>query len=553
LSQKEKEFGLSRILMGSHVAEIDRKAISDGIDSKKLMKNAGTGVAKEIISDYRDYRSKRLPRGVVISGGGNNGGDGFVVAACLIEAGFDIKVFHITLPEKFSSDSSYYYNRLTEKKPVILEHLESADSGIFNESLKKCDFIVDAIFGTGLHKNLVRRPALDIIDLINSTSMKNKNIRVYSVDIPSGIDSDNGKVLGSAIYADRTITFGCKKIGNINYPGASHNGSVKVLDIGIPSKYFEGYEKIFEPTLEWVSEKIPRKLPWTYKHRVGKLLVIAGSSGFTGAAAMACMGALRAGAGLVSLACPRDTNSIFEEKLTEVITYPMEQTDSVSLHYKSLDKIMELAAKSDAAVIGPGISRQPDTIRLVRELLSSLEIPVLLDADGLQALTVAGDLKVERKVRNYDLVITPHSGELSSIMGIDRIPLEKRLEVNIDSSIKFSAVSVLKGAGTIISALLPKRKEGKVKNDVVSFINPTGNWGMASAGTGDILSGIIGSLLCQGMDPLDAAVCGTYIHGMAADIVSRKTSRTALIATDLLEGMKAVFLEIEKIKYAKEF
>jgi len=138
-------------------------------------------------------------------------------------------------------------------------------------------------------------------------------------------------------------------------------------------------------------------------------------------------------------------------------------------------------------------------------------------------------------------------------MGIDRIPLEKRLEVNIDSSIKFSAVSVLKGAGTIISALSPKRKEGKVKSDVVSFINPTGNWGMASAGTGDILSGIIGSLLCQGMDPLDAAVCGTYIHGMAADIVSRKTSRTALIATDLLEGMKAVFLEIEKIKYAKEF
>jgi ADP-dependent NAD(P)H-hydrate dehydratase / NAD(P)H-hydrate epimerase len=561
LYQKEKEFRLNRILMGSRVAEIDRKAISDGIDSKKLMKNAGTGVAKEIIYDYSDYGLKRSPRGVVISGGGNNGGDGFVAAGCLIEAGFDVKVFHVTLPEKFSSDSYYYYNKLIEKNPGLLEYLESADSEAFNDRLKKCDFIVDAIFGTGLHKNQVRRPALDIIDSINSSRMKNKNIRVYSVDIPSGVDSDNGKVLGSAVYADKTITFGCKKIGNINYPGASHNGSLKVLDIGIPSKYFEGYEKIFEPSLEWVSEKLPRRLPWTYKHRVGKLLVIAGSRGFTGAAAMTCMSAMRAGAGLVSLACPGDTNAIFEEKLTEVITYPMEQTDSVSLHYKSLDKIMDLAARNDAAVIGPGISREPETIRLVRELISSLEIPVLLDADGLQALTALNNVKDEQKTGHADLIITPHAGELSSIMGINKIPLEKRLEVNEDSSIKFRAVSVLKGAGTIISALLPGRKSGEirsrdngeVKNNVTSFINPTGNWGMASAGTGDILSGIIGSLLCQGMKPLEAAVCGTYIHGMAADIVSRKSSRTALIATDLLEGMKDVFLEIEKIKYAKEF
>jgi len=497
----------------------------------------------------------------VICGGGNNGGDGFVIAKYLIESGFNISVFHITLPEKFSSDSSYYYSKLIESNPGIAEYLKSADSEAFNDRLKTCDFIVDAVFGTGLHKNQVRRPALDIIESINSIRMANKKIWVYSVDIPSGVDSDNGRVLGGAVYADKTITFGCKKMGNINYPGASHNGSIKVLDIGIPPKYFEGYEKIFEPSLKWVSEKLPEKLPWTYKHRVGKLLVIAGSIGFTGAAAMTCMGALRAGAGLVSLACPGDTNDIFEEKLTEVITYPLEQTDRVSIHYNSLGAIMDLAGRSDAAVIGPGISREPETIRLVRELIGSLEIPVLLDADGLQALTGLHNVEDEQEIRNADLVITPHAGELSSIMGIDRIALEERLEINENSSIRFNAVSVLKGAGTIISAPLPSRKSeemssngtGEVKNNMISFINPTGNWGMASAGTGDILSGIIGSLLCQGMNSLEAAVCGTYIHGMAADIISKKSSRTALIATDLLEGMKEVFLEIEKLKYAKEF
>ena len=554
MPQIEKVQKLNRILMGKRVAEIDSKAIAGGIDSKKLMKNAGIGIAMEVISDYGDRSLKRVPRGAIICGGGNNGGDGFVIALHLLEFGYDINIYYIVLPDRFSPDSSHYYNKLSRVAPDRSEYLmPGASLKDFAIRLGKCDFIIDAIFGTGLHGDPVREHAMDIIEIINSVSRQTKGPEVYAVDIPSGIDSDNGKVLGNAVYADKTITFGCKKVGNINYPGADFNGRTKILDIGIPADYYGEYEQIFEPSFEWVVEKIPKKHSWTYKHQVGKLLVVAGSLGFTGAASMACMGALRSGAGLVTLVCPEELNEIFEEKLTEVITYPVKQTDMAAFHFDSLDEILELAEGMDAVVMGPGVSRDTDTIRLIRELVKKIKIPVLLDADGLQALRGPHNIEDGQKMRSADLVITPHAGELSSILGLEEIALEERLEVNEQASRKFKAVSVLKGARTVISdCLLDNSKKYRENSPVISYINTTGNWGMASAGTGDILSGIIGSLLCQGMIPIEAAVCGTYIHGLAADIICKRTSRTSLIATDLLDGIKEVFLKIEKIKYAKE-
>jgi NAD(P)H-hydrate epimerase len=289
---------------------------------------------------------------------------------------------------------------------------------------------------------------------------------------------------------------------------------------------------------------IPKKESWTYKHRVGQLLVVAGSLGYTGAAALTCMGALRSGAGLVTLVCPEELNGIMEEKLTEVITYPVKQTEMASIHFDNLEEILELSGRMDAVAMGPGISRDPSTIHLVRDLIKKIKVPVVLDADGLQALAGPHKIGDEKDIKVSDLVITPHTGELCSIMGLENIDLSQRLNVNEEASMNFRAVSVLKGAASVITGI----DDGMP----LSYINPTGNWGMASAGTGDILTGIIGSLICQGMKPLYAAICGTYIHGLAADIISKKTSRTSLIATDLLEGIKEVFLEIEKIKYKKE-
>ena len=537
---------LNRILKGSRIAEVDARAISKGIDSKWLMKNAGSGISKKIISDFENKKMKRAARGLVVCGSGNNGGDGLVAANDLLDYGMKVIVFHVSPISKFSPDSLFYFKRLEASRSNDIYYLNLKDNKIFSlfeEELKKADFILDAIFGTGLHGEDIHGPSKEVIEIINLAGEKNKDLEIYSVDIPSGVDSDNGRVLGTAIRADKTITFGCKKIGLVNYPGADFTGEIEIIDIGIPEKYYGQYEQIFEPDFQWVAENIPLKESWTYKHKVGNLLVIAGSIGFTGAASMTCMGALRSGAGLVALVCPRELNDIFEEKLTEVITYPVEQTEDISLHLNSLNKILELSDRFDALAVGPGLSRNPDTICLVKELLKKIKKPLVLDADGLSALYWQGN--VEKKdagsIENIDLtnvVITPHAGEMSSIMGVDRIPLEDRIKINMETAKKYKSISVLKGARTVIS---------DYKN--TTFINPTGNWGLASAGTGDILTGIIGSLLCQGMGLMESAVCGVYIHGLAADIMVKETSRTSLIATDLLEGIKRVFLEIEKIKY----
>lgn len=558
---------INKIIKGSHIAEIDKKCIEDGIDSKWLMNNAGTKVSDFITSYYEqtinnegpffidDIEIKKYPikqsalnkiKAIIVCGGGNNGGDGFVCAINLVKQNFKVSVFCLSPKQKFSSDSTYYFNELIKLKDEynydnlninFINDNSKKDIEIFKESLVNSDFVVDGIFGTGLHDNEIYGIAKDIITYINEAKKLNKNLKIFSIDIPSGIDSDNGKILGVAIKADFTITFSAKKIGLVNYPGASYAGQVDVVDIGIPEKYFNGYERIYEANLNWVAQKIPERTFQSYKHSVGKLLVIAGSLGFTGAATMVCEAAMRAGAGIVTLVCPWDLNTIFEIKLTETMTLPVAQTEEGSLHLNALSEILAIVDRYDALAIGPGISKNPSTIKLVKEILKKIKKPTVLDADGLKALSSI-DKEDEELYDLSHVVITPHPGELASILSRVNIGYENRFEINLETAKKFNVVSLLKGSGTLIT-----NQEG------LSFINPTGDFALATAGTGDILTGIIGSLLCQGMDTMSAAVCGAYIHGLASDIISKKTSKTSLIATDLLEGIKRVFLEIEKIKY----
>ncbi|MBC7333156.1 MAG: NAD(P)H-hydrate dehydratase [Actinobacteria bacterium] len=531
---------LGRILKGSRVAEIDRKCIASGIDSRWLMANAGTRVADFVL------RQGSRVKGIVVCGSGNNGGDGFVAAKKLLDCGMDVHVFYISPPERFTSDSKYYFERLKESYPQKLSYLDTGNidsRNILSSKLLESDFVIDAILGTGLHGKEVHgasREAIQLINLARETVAreKNRNLIIYSVDIPSGIDSDDGMVLGVSIKADFTITFGCKKFGLVNFPGAYYAGKVEVVDIGIPRHYYTEYEQIFEPDLEWVASKIPYRMPWTYKHRVGKLLVIAGSIGFTGAATMTCLAAMRAGAGIVTLVCSRGLNSIFEEKLTEVMTYPVGDVEDVFIHAKNIDEIAKHSESFDALAVGPGLSRNPDTLRFVKQLLRRITKPVVLDADGLCVLPDLREDIESSRLNLSNVIITPHAGELARILERDSIKLEERLDANLEAVEKYRLISVLKGARTLISG-----------PDGTTFVNPTGDWALATAGTGDILTGIIGSLLCQGMSPLDASVCGAFIHGFASDVMTKETSKTALIATDLLEGIKKVFLEIEKMKY----
>lgn len=534
-----KGTNLNRILKGSKIAEIDLRCKLSGIESKWLMKNAGSRIAEVIKKDFaRDAKKSiagRRAAGTIVCGSGNNGGDGFVAALELLDSGMEVKIFCTGPVEKFSPDSRFYFEKLNEKYKSSIFYL---DFDFFENCITQSDFIVDAIFGTGLHGKEILGSAKEVIEKINNAKNKNKKILIYAVDIPSGIDSDNAKILGAAIKADKTVTFSCKKIGLVSYPGAYFAGEIIVTDIGIPEKYFENYEEIYEASLEWVAGRLPFKKPWTYKHEVGKLLVVAGSIGFTGAATMTCEAAMRAGAGLLTLVCPWELNSIFEIKLTEVMTYPVEQTDDISIHMECLEEVIEISKKYDALAIGPGISTNPSTICLVREILKKVKKPTVLDADGLRALYGPREVESENNCDFSHVVITPHAGELASILGREKIALEDRLDANLEIAKKYNLVSVLKGAGTLIT-----EPGGR------TFINPTGSWALATAGTGDILTGIIGSLLAQGMSLADAAVCGTYIHGMASDIVAPCTSKTSQTATDLFEGIKKVFLEVEKIKY----
>ncbi len=525
---------MERILKGSRIAEIDRRCIDEGIDSKMLMQNAGSSVARVV---KNDLGNKKDLKGIVVCGGGNNGGDGFVAAIDLIREGIDIKVFFTQPSERFSEDTAFYFSRLEDlkKENIFFLNIEDKKSeGSFTGQLKEAHFLIDAIFGTGIHGKDLYGQARKLIEVINSIRPN----KIYSVDIPSGVDSDNGKVLGIAIKADTTVTFGCKKLGLINQPGAYHAGRVKVADIGIPSRYFEQYEQIFEPGMDWVAEKLPAREPWTYKHRVGKLLVVAGSVGLTGAACMVCTSAMRAGAGLVTLVCPWELNNIFEQKLTEVMTFPVNQTEDISIHYDSLEEILDLSKDFDALAVGPGISKNSGTIKLVRELLKRIEKPIVLDADGLAAIYGPREVNNDPDIDFSNVIITPHSGELALILGMDTIKLEERYDINIRASKEYNLVSVLKGPSTLIS-----------RPDGTTVINNTGDWALATAGTGDILTGIISSLASQGMDNFHSAVCGTYIQGMASDMVSLNTGKTSMVATDLLEGIKKVFLKLEKIKY----
>jgi hydroxyethylthiazole kinase-like uncharacterized protein yjeF len=580
----------SIILKGSRVEQIDAKCIADGMDSRQLMGNAGSRAAETIIKDYKDSflpneRNTGKLKGVIVCGGGNNGGDGFAAAACLINAGAQTDVFCITGAEKFSADSKYYFGLLSVENNAEIHFLNPEDISArqdFILKLQNADFIVDAIFGTGLRGREIHGQAKMVIACINSVKNRKPgfgntvpmdstgevsagidqsrpvntyfeglqgsleipeaenrhNTVIYSIDIPSGIDSDTAQVLGTAIKADKTITFGCKKLGIALYPGRDFAGEVIVSDIGIPLKYYQDYEKIYEADLAWVAAKIPPRQSWTYKHAVGKLLVIAGSLGFTGAASMVCEAAMRAGAGIVTLICPWELNSILEIKLTETMTYPVAQTDDLSIHMDAFEEIMELSDKFDALAIGPGLSQNPSTICLVREILKQIKKPAVLDADGLRALYGPMEIEAGDNLKMPNIIITPHSGEMGAILGKNSISLEERFSCNFEAVKRFGVVSVLKGAATIIT-----------DPAMVSFINPTGSWALATAGTGDILTGIIGSLLAQGANLTEAAVCGTFIHGMASDIMVEGTGKTSQIATDLLEGIGKVFLRIEKIKY----
>jgi NAD(P)H-hydrate epimerase len=479
-----------------------------GMPSPLLMENAGRFLAEAA-------RELGAPGGryVVVCGPGNNGGDGLVAARFLLAQGLHVTLVLVGDRAKLTPESKRNLHALGPFG-IQPQPLGAVDA-------RAGDVVVDAVFGTGL----TRPPAGEFAEAIqHMLRWRAAGAKVVAADLPSGLHTDTGEPFSPCVEADVTITFGFLKQGQVLEPGATLCGELRCVDIGIPNEAVEpkvGAEMFLVEEADARGAIAPRRSD-THKGTYGHVLVVAGSHGKSGAAAMSALGALRGGAGLVTVATRSEVVESVLGHAPEVMGWPLENRGPLGM--ADLEPLLEAAEKKDVLVIGPGIPRGEETTKLLGELLSRVNAPAVLDADALNA--VAQDLDVLRRAKG-PLVLTPHPGEMSRLTGVPTKDLQKaRVEVARDFARTHGVTLVLKGARTLIA-----HKDGTV------YVNPTGNPGMATGGMGDVLSGVLGALLGQGLKLPEAAWTAVYAHGLSADLMVAKRGRLGLIATDVAKGM----------------
>ena len=522
-----------RIVTAGEMKALDRAAIEEyGISGLVLMENAGRQAVELVRSVLGEVRGKVI---TIFIGKGNNGGDGLVMARHLLNMGAEVKVLSMVNPEEISGDAAVNLDiwRKMDQKVFALHHGDGIN--VVKLVLMNTDMIVDAIYGTGFKGGLAEK-AGRVIEALNGSGRP-----ILAVDIPSGLEADTGRTNGACIRADYTITFGLPKLGLILEPGADYTGQLTVADISIPAVLVEKTApQRFLITAELVKEWLPSRPNLAHKGNFGRVLVVAGSRGMTGAACLTGESALRAGAGLVTVAVPETLHEVMEEKLTEVMTSPLPDTGKGSLSRGARQRILSLLEKADVLAIGPGLSQAAEVIALVRELLPQVKIPCVLDADALNALAGSGDIL--KKVR-APVVITPHPGEMARLLGVTPKEIqEDRIAAAVQAAEKWSVTALLKGARTVVAS-----PDGSV------FINPTGNPGMATAGSGDVLTGVVAALMAQGMETARAAAAGAYIHGLAGDLAAREKGMMGLIAGDILSALPAATRELVEMRISESY
>lgn len=506
-----------RVATASEMQAMDRRAAAEfGIPSLLLMENAGSETVREILAAFPGIGGLRV---LVLCGRGNNGGDGFVIARRLLGRGISVRTVLLAPREVVQGDARINLEILEKLGAPPVEMPDSSHLPGLRECLFWADVVVDAIMGTG-----ARGPARDVlaeaIDAVNRSGRP-----VVSVDIPSGLGADQAEAAGPAVRATLTVTFAAPKRSLLLFPAAAHAGRVRVVDIGIPRALWTG-EEIGVGLLQAadVQGAFPVREPAAHKGSYGHVLVIAGSVGKTGAAALAALGAQRIGAGLVTLAVPASLNDILEVKLTEAMTAPVPETEARTMALAALEPLLRLAEGKDAVAIGPGLGTHPATQALVRELVTRLRMPVVVDADGLNAL--AGAAQCLRDAAG-PLVLTPHPGECARLLGVSVAALlAERIPVVQKTSADWHLNLVLKMARTLV---------GDPTGGVA--IVPTGNPGMATGGTGDVLTGVIAGLIAQGVAAPLAARAGAYVHGLAGDLAAGRLGPEAMLAGDLLDAL----------------
>lgn len=481
-----------------------------------LMENAGLALLHKLQALWPDLSQRHV---TVLTGAGNNGGDGFILARHLWHRGADVVVVMLTASGRLRGDARRAYDMARAYGvPTVTATTSQAWSRAM-PLLQRTSLIIDAMLGTGLQRPVSGLYA-DVIADVNEASAP-----TVAVDIPSGLSADHGRVLGPHIHAAHTVTFALPKRGLLTYPAAAAAGTLHIVDIGIPRAAVEA-EDLDVAMLQTpdIRPALPQRDANAHKGSHGHVLIVAGSTGKSGAGVLASQAALRGGAGLVTLATPASLNPIMEAQLTEVMTLPVAECSDGAMAASALDTMHAFLPNASALVIGPGLGVHAETMELVHSLLQRAAVPTVLDADGLNL--VAAHPQVLQHCQ-APLILTPHPGELGRLLNCSTADIQAdRLEVALDFVRKTHVHLILKGAHTVIYAPDGKR-----------WINCTGNAAMATAGTGDVLAGLTGALLGQGLSPLQAAQCGVYLHGLAGDRVRERLGATGLIATDLINEL----------------
>ena len=501
-----------KIVTAQSMQKLDKQTIEEfGIPGLTLMENAGRSCTDAIIEVFGAQG-----QAVVIAGSGNNGGDGYVIARLLRQAGWNVQVVVMADRGQIKGDAAANLAKLSGES-ISYCHLAGQLSALHTDAIARADVIVDAIFGTGL-RNEVAGHYREAIGIINNSGRP-----VVAVDIPSGIHGTTGQVLGDAVRATITVTFACAKQGHVFYPGAEYTNRLIVADIGIPSQLTDEAPGCEVLDADVIRPLLRRRDRQSHKGHFGHCLIIAGSTGKTGAAALSANSAMRAGSGLVTLAVAESLHAILEVKTTEVMTTPLPDASGGYVTGSAFPAIEKLLAAKDALALGPGLGRHPGTTDLVQAIVESASLPMIIDADGLNA--VAEDTAVLLRKKSADVILTPHPGEMARLLGRSVPDIEAdRIDVAREFAGRFGVFLILKGARTIIAS-----PDGK------TAVNSSGNPGMASGGMGDVLTGIIVSLLGQRYSAWDACRIGVYLHGCAADLVAEEKGEAGICAGDVQE------------------
>jgi NAD(P)H-hydrate epimerase len=513
-----------RVLNTQQMREADRQTIDDvGIPSVVLMENAGRQAVAAMEAAFDDLPSSKVG---VLCGRGNNGGDGFVVARTLAQRGIEAVVYLLGSVADVRGDARTNLEILGRVGLTVVEVTNAQEWELHFSEVSECDLIVDAIVGTGFHG-----PLTGLLETVVA-DVNGLGVPIVAIDLPTGVSADSHEVDGEAIEASMTVTLAAPKLPLILPPADAYGGDLVIADIGIPGSVLDELDGPWLELLtrERMRELVPARASDSHKGDFGRVLVVAGSIGRTGAAHLAAIGALRSGAGLVTIATPRSCVPILAAMAPEYMTEGLEETAAGTVDFSAVDRVLDM--KADVIAIGPGLGQDPSTVAFVHAIVERSGVPLVVDADALNAFSGDPDRLVGRD--GVDVIVTPHPGEMARLLSVTIEQVQSdRLEHAREFATSHRCHAVLKGHRTVIAG-----PEGR------SFVNLTGNAGMATGGTGDLLTGMIAAWFAQILDAEGACKLAVYLHGTAGDLAEADEGEAALLPSDIAARLGDAVLEL---------